>query len=464
MSACRPNAPAPGSPPRRSPPWRDLPLGDLQYEDATLSKFQQVYDPTWGRLKAISRPAVGNHEYYLAGASGYFDYFGEAAGPREQGYYSYDIGTWHVVALNSNCTIVACAAGSAQEQWLRADLAASSADCTLAYFHHPYLGAQTSTNQLGSLWRALYDNRADVVLAGHEHNYQRFAPQDASGTVDRVNGIREFVVGTGGKNLTSSADAANRELLYRAGFGVLLLTLGDGSYDWRFAGTQGQPVDDGSSTCSPSTAAPASPQPTATPPSPEPTATPPSPSSAPCPSVAPSVELEPAVISAGQQATVRVRAEPERAVELWAYTRPSTAYSRVRTGTTDASGTATFSVRPSANTRLYAAVADCPGGGSVVLAVRTALSLAVSRTGTREYVFSGDSLPARRGGLIVSLYRVEAGGRQVLTAQARASELTGEWSLVRRFSGTGRFGFVVRTGQDLQNAPGTSAVRSVLVY
>jgi hypothetical protein len=430
-----------------------LPLGDLQYERGALAAFQQSYDSTWGRVKAVTRPVPGNHEYQTSGAAGYFDYFGTAAGSRANGYYSFTLGSWHVVALNSNCAVVSCGAGSTQEQWLRSDLAAHPASCTLAYFHHPYLPVdQSDEPQVGALWQALYDAHADVVLNGHEHNYQRYAPQDPGGRLDRSNGIRQFVVGTGGKNHVDSPSASNREVYFRDGFGVLLLTLHDGSYDWRFAGTHGESVDSGSASCVPATSPPA----TSAPPSA-------SPSTAGCGDPA-TVRLEPTVITAGQRATVHVQAGAQQGVELWAYTRPSTAYRQVRTGRTDAAGEATFTVLPAANTRLYAVASGCAPGPSAVLGVRTALSIDATRVGRLTYVFSGDSTPARPGGLVVSLYRVTAEGRQVLTAQTRADGQTGQWSIRRVFSGTGTFGFVVRTGADLQNAPGTSRVRRTLVY
>lgn len=175
------------------------------------------------------------------------------------------------------------------------------------------------------------------------------------------------------------------------------------------------------------------------------------------------VLLDRSTIRATESARTTVRGTAGAAVELWAYTRPSTTYRLVRSGTLDGDGALAFDVRPPANTRLQARYSGCGSRPSVVLNLATALTLAVERRGTREYAFSGDSLPARPGGLVVSLYRVTAEGSQVLTAQARASEADGEWRLVRRFSGSGRFGFLARTGQDLLNAPGSSAVRSVLI-
>lgn len=180
--------------------------------------------------------------------------------------------------------------------------------------------------------------------------------------------------------------------------------------------------------------------------------------------VAAAVSLERPTVTATEAAPVTVRAAAGAAVDLYAYTRPSTSYRLVRSGTTGPDGTVSFALRPPANTRLHAQVRDCSPGPSVVLNVRTALTLAVERTGAREYLFSGDSLPARPGGLVVSLYRLTTDGRQVLTAQSRADAASGEWRIVRGFTGTGRFGFVARTGQDLQNAPGSSGVRSLLVF
>lgn len=183
-----------------------------------------------------------------------------------------------------------------------------------------------------------------------------------------------------------------------------------------------------------------------------------------CEEPAPTLTLDRTTIRATESARVTLRGMPGVVAELWAYTRPSTTYRLVRTGTLASDGTLGFDLRPPANTRLQARHRDCAFGPSVVLNVRTTLTLEVERLGTREYAFSGDSLPARPGGLVVSLYRITTDGAQVLTAQTRASEADGEWRLVRRFSGSGRFGFVVRTGQDLLNAPGSSAVRSLLVY
>src|SRR3954469_2535304 len=223
---------------------RVLTLGDNAYEQGSLSQFRTSYDPTWGRVLGITSPAVGNHEYNTAGAAGYFDYFnGQGAqsgraGERGKGYYSYDVGTWHLIALNSNCAQVGgCTAGSAQEQWLRTDLVAHPAACTLAYWHHPRFssGEHGDTPGMAAIWQALVDRGADVVLSGHDHDYERFAPMDAAGLADAANGVRELVVGTGGKSHYAIAPPrANSEAQSDDTYGVLELTLHPAGYDWRF--------------------------------------------------------------------------------------------------------------------------------------------------------------------------------------------------------------------------------------
>jgi hypothetical protein len=234
--------------------------GDDAYESGTDTEFASCYNPTWGRHQARTRPTVGNHEYYsTANASGYFGYFGSilsAAGDTGQGYYSYDLGSWHMIALNSNCSFVGgCASGSAQEQWLKADLAAHSNTCTLAYWHHPRFSSKLSSGGNSSVkpfWDALYAAKADVVLNGHVHNYERFAPQTPSGGADPAQGIREFVVGTGGKSLNTftKTTVANSQVRQANAYGVLKLTLHPTSYDWQFVTAPGGTVaDSGSGSC-----------------------------------------------------------------------------------------------------------------------------------------------------------------------------------------------------------------------
>jgi hypothetical protein len=229
-------------------------LGDNAYENGSLTEYTNCYGPSWGRHKARTKPSVGNHEYQTSGAAGYFDYFGTVAGNRTEGYYSYDLGSWHVVVLNSNCSIVSCAAGSVQEQWLRGDLAAHPAACTLAYFHHPRFNSGAThgnTTAVQPLWQALYDAGAELVLSGHEHLYERFAPQTPAGVADPARGIRQFTVGTGGRGLYSFGTIKpNSEVRNNTTFGVIELTLGSGSYGWRFVPVQGSSfTDSGTGAC-----------------------------------------------------------------------------------------------------------------------------------------------------------------------------------------------------------------------
>jgi acid phosphatase type 7 len=229
-------------------------LGDTVYESGTPQQFADCYDPTWGRHKRRTRPAVGNHEYLTSGAAGYFGYFGAAAGDPAKGYYSYDLGSWHIVVLNSNCTPVGgCGAGSPQETWLRQDLDAHPTSCTLAYWHHPRFsfGKYTDDPHTQALWQALYEAGAEIVLSGHDHNYQRWAPQTPSGARDDARGIREFVVGTGGKNdYPLKTPPANAEKFNDDTFGILQLTLHPTSYDWQFLPVAGEGfTDSGGSTC-----------------------------------------------------------------------------------------------------------------------------------------------------------------------------------------------------------------------
>ena len=230
-----------------------LVLGDNQYEAGNLQKYQQSYGPTWGRLKDITYPIPGNHEYETTNATGYFTYFGAAAGDPTRGYYSFDIGTWHVVALNSQCNqIGGCGVGSPEEQWLKADLASHPAMCTLAVWHKPEFdsGYYPSTTFL-AFWNDLYKAGADVILNGHSHLYERFAPQSPSGALDSANGIRQFTVGTGGEDQSSiNAIKPNSQARNTTDFGVLKLTLHTSSYDWQFVPIAGKTyTDSGSAGC-----------------------------------------------------------------------------------------------------------------------------------------------------------------------------------------------------------------------
>ena len=237
-----------------------LVLGDIQYEDGASAKFGPSYDPSWGRVKTVTRPVPGNHEYGTAAAAGYFQYFGAAAGDPSKGYYSYDLGAWHLIALNSNCAAVGgCGTGSPQEQWLKADLAAAASTCVLAYWHHPRFssGEHGSDTAYDAFWRALFAAGADVVLTGHDHDYERFALQDPDQRPSS-RGIRQFVVGTGGKSLRSfSAAQPNSEVRLAQSFGVLKVTLGATSYAWQFISEgDGSVLDAGSTACSPPSSSP----------------------------------------------------------------------------------------------------------------------------------------------------------------------------------------------------------------
>jgi acid phosphatase type 7 len=231
-------------------------LGDLTYPHGRPAEFAECYAPTWGKHRARTRPAVGNHDYETKGASAYFAFWGAAAGDPAQGYYSYELGKWHIVVLNSNCREVGgCHAGSLQERWLREDLEAHETNCTLAYWHHPLFSsgirpAHAQRLELRPLWQALHEAGADVALAGHEHNYETFGPQDAMGNAD-PKGIRSFVVGTGGTTLTPLTDPRpNSEVREWKTHGVLKLTLRPKDYSWEFVPVKGADFkDSGSAAC-----------------------------------------------------------------------------------------------------------------------------------------------------------------------------------------------------------------------
>lgn len=235
-----------------------LMLGDMQYDSASAANINAVYHPTWGRVKSITRPVIGNHE---GAGGGYYNYFNGVgvndgpAGPRGRGYYSFDLGSWHLVALNSNCSQVSCGTGSIQERWLRADLAAHPATCTLAYWHDPRYssGHDGSHVTLQPFWEALSDAGAEIVLSGNSHNYERLAPLDVNGQRTASGGIRQFVVGTGGAFFTGlgSSRLGASEVAQNNTFGVLKLTLHPTSYDWQFVPIAGGTfTDSGSGICS----------------------------------------------------------------------------------------------------------------------------------------------------------------------------------------------------------------------
>jgi hypothetical protein len=241
-----------------------LPLGDLQYYCGAQAAFMASYDPSWGRVKAITHPTPGNHDYQASGGygcappggQGYFAYWGPAAGDPSKGYYSFDLGSWHLISVNSNCEAIGgCGPGSPQERWLRADLAAHArVRCTLAYWHQPPFSSRvtpTGAPKTLALLQDLYDSGAEVLLNGDEHHYERFAPQTPKGAVDPARGIREFVVGTGGEDLRPfGTPVANSEVRRDDTFGVLELALRPASYSWQFVPEAGGSfTDSGSSPC-----------------------------------------------------------------------------------------------------------------------------------------------------------------------------------------------------------------------
>jgi len=233
--------------------------GDLAYEKGTAEDFRNCYDPAWGRFKDRTKPALGNHEYEEPAASGYFQYWGAQAGPAGKGYYSYDLGEWHIVSMNTNCSapgLGGCGRGSPQETWLKEDLAKHPNACVLAYGHHALFSSgffkkHAVHPELKQLWEDLYAAHADLVLAGHEHSYERFAPQDPEGNADPVHGIREIVAGTGGRSHDLLGFATpNSEIRDWGTYGVLKLTLSPGKYTWEFIPEEGKSFrDSGSGVC-----------------------------------------------------------------------------------------------------------------------------------------------------------------------------------------------------------------------
>jgi hypothetical protein len=256
-------------------------VGDNAYEFGSPTDYAGCYDPTWGRFRYRTRPATGNHEYLTPGAAGYFAYFGRRSAP-PLGYYSYNLGRWHVVVINSTPQVYLCwppeltefppgfpqlpvpaepgpAAGRAcagdvvQQVWLAKDLAAHrNARCTIAYFHHPRFSSGMHGNQyqMQKMWDIIYAAHVDVVVSGHDHLYERFAPQDPEGHADPTLGIRQFTVGTGGAEFYDvGTRQPNSEVLINTVHGVLALALGDGSYAWSFVGVDHSIQDSGSGSC-----------------------------------------------------------------------------------------------------------------------------------------------------------------------------------------------------------------------
>jgi hypothetical protein len=228
-------------------------LGDTAYDVGSLPEFLSCYDPTWGRFRDRTWPVPGNHDYYTPAATGYFGYFGDRAGDPGEGWYAFDLGGWHIVALNSNCDLIGgCGEGSLQLAWLRADLAASDATCTLAMMHHPRFssGGHGDDADVTPLWQALYADGAELVLSGHDHTYERFAPQAPDGRVDPAGGIVQFVVGTGGAPVRGFERTEPNSVARISGeHGVLSLTLRPDGYDWAFVPVAGGATDAGRASC-----------------------------------------------------------------------------------------------------------------------------------------------------------------------------------------------------------------------
>lgn len=233
---------------------KDLPgtialLGDTAYENGTWEEFMNCFDPAWGELKSRIRPAVGNHEYHAPNRDAwpYFKYFGNAAGKYGKGYYSYNLGSWHLIALNSQiCSVDENCESSEQANWLKKDLETNKNKCTIAYMHHPLFsaGANRGEPAILPLWRTLYENGVDIVLAGHDHNYERFSPMTPEGKLDKNFGIRSFVVGTGGLLTGFGAPALNSEAQDNTSYGILKLALHEDTYEWEFVPVEGNTFKD----------------------------------------------------------------------------------------------------------------------------------------------------------------------------------------------------------------------------
>jgi hypothetical protein len=253
-------------------PTAVLALGDIQYEQSAYSDYVDAstnpkigYDKSWGRFKPKTYPAIGNHDYLTPIATNYLKYWSQYAakqgpwanvsGHPELGYYSFDVGAWHLISFNSNCGQVSCSAGSPQETWIKADLAAHPTACTLVFAHHPFRNSFFETSnepRYPALFQDFYNAGVDLLLVGHAHDYERTAPMDPAGNIDMGHGVREFVVGTGGHGPTGTSATPKPFSQAHASpvFGALVLTLHPTSYDWSFKGIPGYTfTDSGSLAC-----------------------------------------------------------------------------------------------------------------------------------------------------------------------------------------------------------------------
>lgn len=229
-------------------------LGDNAYDNGSPGDYGDCYGPTWGAFANRTHPVPGNHEYKTPEAAGYFAFFGDRAGTPGQGYYSFDLGAWHVIALNSNCDAIGgCGPGSDQLAWLESDLASHPNRCTLAYMHHPHFSSAGHDHDadIDAIWQQLYDHGTELVMSGHDHTYERFAPQSPDGTLDQATGIVQFVIGTGGAPLRSFGSIRPNSLVRSSDtFGVLQLTLQPTGYAWQFIPVAGASfTDSGQATC-----------------------------------------------------------------------------------------------------------------------------------------------------------------------------------------------------------------------
>jgi hypothetical protein len=227
-------------------------MGDHAYPSGSKKSFEECYGQSWGRHKERTRPSPGNHDMRTRNGLPYYNYFGENAGPKRLGYYSYNLGEWHIISLNSDISV---RRRSKQYKWLQQDLEENQATCMLAYWHVPVFSSGAHGNHRGMLdaWRLLYDSGADVIVGGHDHSYERFAPQDPNGKADPERGIRQFVVGTGGAGVYRfNEPVENSEVRHWQSYGVIKFTLYPDRYDWEFVTAKGQEFQDkGSARCSP---------------------------------------------------------------------------------------------------------------------------------------------------------------------------------------------------------------------
>jgi 3',5'-cyclic AMP phosphodiesterase CpdA len=217
--------------------------GDNVYPNGTVDRYRRCYEPSWGRHRGRTYPTAGNHDYRVSRGAAYYDYFGARAGPRGQGYYTFTLGDWLIVMLNTN---IATAGGSEQAAWLRGVLAGRAGKCEIVIGHHPRFssGPHGSDRRMASLWRILYDGGVEMMLSGHEHFYERFAPMNAAGALDQARGVRQFIVGTGGFKPYAPRERQPQSERRRTATGVFKLSLGDGVYQWEFVPVAGQTFRD----------------------------------------------------------------------------------------------------------------------------------------------------------------------------------------------------------------------------